>query len=131
MNNDQPKMHFVPKSWGWEKWIVNKKEYCGKLLNIAKDQGFPAHYHKLKDETFYISTGKVKLYYSDNLSLLAFAVAGSAIPILDYLDSIILSPGDNFYIPPGRVHQIVALEDSEMFEFSTQHFDDDSYRINP
>jgi hypothetical protein len=25
-----------PKGWGYEKWIVNKKEYCGKLLFIKK-----------------------------------------------------------------------------------------------
>jgi len=24
---------------------------------------------------------------------------------------------------------MIALEDSELFEFSTQHFDEDSYRI--
>jgi hypothetical protein len=26
---------------------------------------------------------------------------------------------------------MLALEDTELFEFSTQHFDDDSYRIIP
>ena len=25
-----------PKGWGYEKWIVNKDEYCGKLLHIIK-----------------------------------------------------------------------------------------------
>jgi hypothetical protein len=30
MRETKPK--FVPKGWGWEKWIVNKPEYCGKLL---------------------------------------------------------------------------------------------------
>ena len=24
------KIKFVPKGWGFEKWIVNNKEYCGK-----------------------------------------------------------------------------------------------------
>ena len=23
-----------PKGWGYEKWIVNKEDYCGKLLFI-------------------------------------------------------------------------------------------------
>jgi hypothetical protein len=32
-------------------------------------------------------------------------------------------------ITPGVVHQMVALEDAELFEFSTQHFDSDSHRI--
>ena len=32
-------------------------------------------------------------------------------------------------IPPGLVHQMEALEDSELYEFSTQHFESDSYRL--
>ena len=33
MNNsiDLP-IKYVPKGWGFEKWIVNCEEYCGKLL---------------------------------------------------------------------------------------------------
>jgi hypothetical protein len=32
-------------------------------------------------------------------------------------------------IKPGLVHQMEALEDAELFEFSTQHFDSDSHRL--
>ena len=42
---------------------------------------------------------------------------------------LILSPGENFHVYRGLRHQMVALEESELFEFSTQHFDSDSYRI--
>ena len=42
---------------------------------------------------------------------------------------ILLTPGDNFHVYRGLRHQMVALQDSELFEFSTQHFDSDSYRI--
>ena len=42
---------------------------------------------------------------------------------------LILEPGEAFYVYIGLRHQMVALEDSELFEFSTQHFDSDSYRI--
>ena len=38
-------------------------------------------------------------------------------------------PGDSMHVPVGLRHQMIALIDSELFEFSTQHFDDDSYRI--
>lgn len=37
--------------------------------------------------------------------------------------------GDNFHIYRGLRHQMQALEDTELFEFSTQHFDSDSHRI--
>ena len=35
MNNDI-EIKFVPKGWGYEKWIVNKPQYCGKLLFFEK-----------------------------------------------------------------------------------------------
>ena len=48
---------------------------------------------------------------------------------LDGAQEITLQPGQNFYVYPGLKHQMIALEDSELFEFSTQHFDEDSYRV--
>jgi quercetin dioxygenase-like cupin family protein len=41
----------------------------------------------------------------------------------------VLGPGDNFHVFRGLRHQMEAVEDTELFEFSTQHFDSDSYRI--
>ena len=40
-----------------------------------------------------------------------------------------LERGDNFHVYTGLRHQMIALEESELFEFSTEHFDSDSYRI--
>ena len=48
---------FVPKGWGFEKWIVNCEEYCGKLLYIIKGKKCSWHFHKLKDEVFYVQSG--------------------------------------------------------------------------
>mgnify|MGYP003681770459 CR=1 FL=1 len=42
---------------------------------------------------------------------------------------VILTRGTNFHVYRGLRHQMIALEDTELFEFSTEHFDDDSYRI--
>ena len=107
---------FVPKGWGFEKWIVNTEEYCGKLLYFVKGKRCSWHYHKLKDETFYIQSGKIKLLYSEEDD------------IANALE-VILIQGDKFHIYRGLKHQMIALEDTELFEFSTQHFDEDSYRI--
>ena len=49
----------VPKGWGYEKWIVNTEEYCGKLLHFIKGKRCSWHYHILKDETFYVQEGKL------------------------------------------------------------------------
>ena len=107
---------FVPKGWGFEKWIVNKEEYCGKLLYFVKGKRCSWHYHKIKDEVFYIQSGKMKVFYSDSDNL-------------ESAKSIVLEKGDNFHVYTGLRHQMLALEDTELYEFSTQHFDSDSYRI--
>ena len=60
---------FVPKGWGFEKWIVNCSEYCGKLLYFVKGKRCSWHYHKLKDEVFYIQSGKILVKYSESDSL--------------------------------------------------------------
>ena len=107
----------VPKGWGHEKWIVNNEKYCGKLLFIEKNKRCSWHYHKLKDETFYLQSGLISLYYGYDEDI------GNA-------RFLVLEPGDKFHVPVGLKHQMVALQDSELFEFSTQHFDSDSIRIH-
>jgi len=109
-------MNFVPKGWGFEKWIVNNDEYCGKLLYFVKGKKCSWHYHELKDEVFYIQSGKMLVKYSDSDSI-------------DKANEMLLEKGDNFHVYRGLRHQMIALEDTELFEFSTQHFDSDSYRI--
>jgi quercetin dioxygenase-like cupin family protein len=44
-------------------------------------------------------------------------------------EEVVLEPGMSFYVYPGLRHRLIALENSEVFEFSTEHFDEDSYRI--
>jgi len=114
-SSTQP-IKFVSKGWGFEKWIVNCKDYCGKLLYFAKGKKCSWHYHKLKDEYFYVQSGKIKIYFSDNDDL-------------NNANTCILGPGDNFHVYVGLRHRMEALQDTELFEFSTQHFDSDSHRI--
>jgi quercetin dioxygenase-like cupin family protein len=107
---------FVSKGCGYEKWIVNKPEYCGKILFFAKGKKCSWHYHQIKDEVFYVNKGKLEVFYSyDN--------------DLSDAKKVVLEEGDNFHVGVGMRHQMKALEDTQMFEFSTQHFDSDSYRI--
>tara|TARA_R110000824_G_scaffold128568_4_gene289586 strand:- start:84730 stop:85086 length:357 start_codon:yes stop_codon:yes gene_type:complete len=110
--------NFVPKGWGYEDWIVNKQEYCGKLLFFKKGKRCSWHYHDLKDETFYIHSGKLSVQYgsSDDKSSIS-------------THTIVLRAGDTFHVPVGMRHQMTGITDVEMFEFSTQHFDEDSIRI--
>ena len=76
------------------------------------------HYHKLKDEVFYVQSGKIRIYYGwdDNIEMATVDV---------------LERGDKFHVPIGMKHRMYAMEDTELFEFSSEHFDEDSNRIIP
>lgn len=97
----------VPKVWGREIWIVNRS-YCGKILMLNKGFRCSMHHHKLKDETFYASKGKVLLEIG--------------------MKKHVMLPGDSMLIKPYQKHRFTGLEDSEIIEFSTHHDDSDSYR---
>ena len=105
-----------PKGWGSEKWIVNNESYCGKVLHFMQGKKCSWHFHKLKRETFFIQSGKLQIYFSYGDEIVS-------------ADQIILYPGDSFEVPQGLRHQMLALEETFLIEFSTQHFEEDSYRL--
>lgn len=95
-----------------EYWIVNIPEYCGKILVQKAGTTCPAHSHKKKHETFLVWQGKVKM-----------VVDGKEIE---------MNPGNILVMEQGKVHQFTAIgQDAIIFEFSGQHFEDDSYFIDP
>lgn len=108
---------FVPKGWGYEWWIDNNEKYCGKLLFIKKGKRTSWHYHNVKEETLYVHSGELTVYYGQDQD-----------PV--YSNMVVMKPGDVFFVPQGLIHQLgPANEDTQLFEFSTQHFDDDSIRL--
>lgn len=116
MTFSKTKSEFHSKGWGHEEWITNNEKYCGKILRFEKDKRCSWHYHKIKDEVFYLLTGKLILKVSNGDSL-------------EEAQVLTLEKGESFHIRTGMRHQMIALEDTELLEISTQHFEDDSYRI--
>lgn len=104
-----------PKGWGHELWIENNDLYCGKMLHFNKGKMCSLHYHKLKTETMHLQSGHLQIKFIDDTKGEYYVVD--------------MFPGDNVFIPAGTVHQIAAVEDSDLYEFSTTHRDSDSYRI--
>lgn len=96
------------KVWGHELWIVNNEHYCGKRLTIKKGYQCSLHYHKLKHETFLLLSGKVLMEIGK--------------------EQHVLPPGAIVTLEPGTLHRFTGLVASEIMEFSTQHFEEDSYR---
>jgi mannose-6-phosphate isomerase-like protein (cupin superfamily) len=105
----------VKKGWGKETIFVNNDEYCGKILSFEKGKKFSMHYHLKKKETWYVSKGSFILIWIET---------GNGISHVEYLNV-----GDIITNERGEPHQLIALEESDVFEVSTKHYDDDSYRL--
>jgi mannose-6-phosphate isomerase len=118
MNRARKPVQIVPKGWGREIWIANGDLYCGKILEIRKGKKCSLHYHKLKTESFYLRSGKLKVRIKES-------------PGSETIEEFELVAGECMDVPIGLVHQMEAIEDAELLEFSTQHFDSDSHRLIP
>ena len=107
----------VEKKWGHELWIHNDNQYCGKLLVFTHSGNkFSMHYHMIKNETWYVQEGAFQFDWIDTESAERCYTQ--------------LQKGDVVYIEKGLPHQLTALTDNSIvFEVSTEHFDEDSYRI--
>lgn len=112
----------VKKGWGAELWVHNDEKYCGKILRFDAGKKCSLHYHRRKTETFYLQSGRLVI-------ITAKMHEGGSFIDHKTLRLSVMGPGDSQEIPIGTVHQMLALEDSELIEFSTQHFDEDSYRL--
>ena len=105
----------VPKGWGYEQIIVNRHDYCGKILHFNANAKFSLHFHMEKTETWYVQSG------SFMLTLIDTANADKK--------NYALGPGHVITISPGVPHQLTCLEEGDVYEFSTHHEDCDSYRV--
>ena len=117
MGAEQEEQHRVEKTWGYEIWFANNDLYCGKLISVNKGKRSSKgryHYHKIKDETFYVIEGTLLL----------------VVKLDGVKKNITLKEGDRYRILPTVKHKFTAVTDiCKFIEFSTQHFDEDSYRV--
>jgi mannose-6-phosphate isomerase-like protein (cupin superfamily) len=111
-------VRIVPKGWGREIWIANGPLYCGKILEIRRGKRCSFHFHRLKTESFFLRAGRLKVRVKES-------------PEASVIEEFELEAGECMDVTPGLVHQMEALEDAELYEFSTEHFDSDSHRLAP
>lgn len=98
----------VEKVWGKEIWFANSQLYCGKILYLKKGYICSYHHHKIKDETFYILSGKIEMVVNKS--------------------KFTMTEGERINLKPYDKHSFAGIEDSVIIEVSTQHFESDSYR---
>jgi mannose-6-phosphate isomerase-like protein (cupin superfamily) len=109
----------VDKGWGYEIiWATNDK-YCGKIMVFERvGAKFSMHFHKEKDETWFVNAGSFKLIFCDTSTA-------------TYHEKI-LNEGDTWRNLPMVPHQLIALQPNSMiFEVSTPDSVEDNYRIAP
>lgn len=122
----------IEKTWGYELWAHNSPMYCGKILVVFPGRQCSFHYHDRKHETFVLVEGRCLLFLGERTGKMAPAPKDC----LSFDEAAVgewhvLEPGVAVEIQPYQVHAIKALGDGEparVIEFSTQHFDDDSFR---
>jgi mannose-6-phosphate isomerase-like protein (cupin superfamily) len=114
------------KNWGKETWVINSENYCMKVLDVLKNRMCSIHYHRIKDETFFIVKGHLKLeIWGPNLDLVEFDKNKP-----DHI--MTLWPGSSIHIPVKTAHRFTAIQDDAQFiEVSTHHIEEDSVRLIP
>ena len=100
----------VHKPWGWELIWADADAYVGKVLFVRAGQSLSLQFHREKDESWYVESGKASLELGD---------VGDAV-----LNTEIVGRGACFRYRPGTVHRVTAIEDTTILEVSTPHLDD-------
>src|SRR5947209_4744712 len=100
----------VDKPWGWELIWADAEAYVGKVLFVRAGHSLSLQFHREKDESWYVESGKATLELGD---------AGDAV-----LNTEIVAQGACFRYRPGTVHRVTAIEDTTILEVSTNHLDD-------
>ena len=105
----QEKPRTVDKPWGHELIWAHTDRYVGKILHIKKGERLSLQYHRQKDETIMVLTGRMEFEHFEE---------GEA------PRKVVLGPLEPFHIHVGLRHRMIALEDTDVVEVSTTELDD-------
>jgi quercetin dioxygenase-like cupin family protein len=96
----------VPKPWGYEYIFALTEHYAGKVLHVNKGHALSRQYHRKKTETILVFHGRVRVRIGNARRW------------------NILERGAAIHLKPRIIHEIEALDDSDLFEVSTPELDD-------
>ena len=100
----------VEKPWGHELIWALTGDYCGKLLFVKAGHSLSLQFHRVKDESWLVQSGRAKLELGE---------VGETV-----LKQEVIGAGAAFHYAPGTVHRVTAIEDTTILEVSTPHLDD-------
>src|SRR3954464_7858481 len=100
----------VEKPWGYELIWALTEVYCGKLLFVKAGHSLSLQFHREKDESWFVQSGRARL---------ELGRAGQSV-----LQEEVIGPGAAFHYEPGTVHRVTAVEDTTILEVSTPQLGD-------
>ncbi len=100
----------VEKPWGHELIWALSESYCGKVLFVQAGASLSLQFHREKDESWLVQSGRAKLELGE---------VGARV-----LHEEVIAAGSAFRYRPGTVHRVTAIEDTTILEVSTPHLDD-------
>ena len=100
----------VEKPWGHELIWALTDAYCGKVLFVKAGHSLSLQFHRQKDESWLVQSGRAQLELGE---------AGETL-----LKEEVVSAGAAFHYLPGTVHRVTAIEDTTILEVSTPQIDD-------
>ncbi len=99
----------VDKPWGYELIWARTDRYVGKILHVRGGESLSLQYHRVKDETIRVLSGRLKLEVAAEDGVLTASI---------------LDAGSGAHIPAGTRHRMEAVEDCDILEVSTPELDD-------
>lgn len=109
--------HIIVKDWGWEEIVENNDLYCLKIITCI-DRKWSSkgkfHYHRIKDETFWVKDGVLELDIQEEDGPFA---------------GFYLRERESIRIKPGVKHRFRSVHNKCVFiEASTHDSESDSIR---
>jgi len=103
------------RPWGGFIKFIDNKPCTVKILQIKKGESLSLQFHKLREEFWYLISGKIQTTIGRNLN---------------QLKKKVLKEGEYIFIPKKSLHRAEALEFSKILEISTGKFKEgDEIRI--
>lgn len=108
---------FVKKGWGHELIWATTDKYCGKMLSFDEGAKFSMHFHREKDESWYILSGEFLVHWINTLNA-------------DVITTKLVE-GDTWHNEPLLPHQVECIKAGVIIEVSTPDSVEDNYRVRP
>ena len=98
----------VDKPWGYELIWAATDRYVGKVLHIEPGHVLSLQYHEKKDETIHCLKGEIIFRVQED----------------GELQERKMGEGESYHITPNTIHQMEAVQPTDLLEASTPELDD-------